>query len=37
MDLKLALQLAKENSDDEFITKINQTILEIESEIEDDF
>lgn len=36
-DLKLALQLAEKNNDDEFITKINQTILEIESEIEKDF
>lgn len=35
-DLKLALQLAEENNDDEFITEINQTILEIESEIEED-
>ncbi len=35
-DLKLALQLAEENNDDEFITKINQTILEIESEIEEE-
>ena len=36
-DLKLALQLAQENNDGEFITKINQTILEIEREIEGDF
>ena len=36
-DLKLALQLAEESDDDEFITKINQTILEIESENEEDF